>query len=530
MGCTQPVLNQFSLAQVTDSFNAASTQNVNTKLDLLFMVDNSSSMDPSQDGLRKGFTTFAQKYMQPTWDIRVGVITSDTYLANQVYANYVAADAGKHPKWGSNWGLLLDGNHDGPMTAVCKNDGTSGLFYSGFPQCGIRDAKTDMGPAACINPTGAQTSVTQCVNTNNNDTIHSHTPVILTMPPKGTPGDAFWTQNLVNNFITNVSTGSAGSGIERGLGSILEMIQDNETSTSQNPLFRPGALRVIVVISDEEDQTRDLSQTNIQVNPNDGYDFDTHFTSGAYTGPKNCPTRTVKCSPGACSGAVSPAGFTIPGTYVTQGADTYYQYYLSYCSGEYGQGASLGSNPDTFMPLPTIKQQLDTFFTNLDKSAATGNGTPNYFFVSIVPTTGEAVHALHVQRGAEQKGAGFTPQFTSDIAQRYISFGNLVGNGSFASNLVNYLDPNASTDFGPVLDSIGQVIVQKKAVFQLSRAPTATEVVVVNIVHANGTSTAVKPTQFSVSGSTLTFTDQNLVLSLGATDKVSISYKPSSAY
>jgi hypothetical protein len=536
MGCTQPVANEFNLAQVTNSFNATSVQNVNTKLDILFMVDNSSSMDPSQDSLRQGFASFAQQYMLPTWDIQVGVITSDTYLGNPVYTNYVESDGGAHPKWGSSWGQLLDMNHDGPMTAICNSN--SGLFYSGFPQCSIRDGGSATGVANCINPPSGDTAVTQCVNTNNNDTIHSHLPVISTMPPAGTPGNAAWITQLTDNFITNVSTGSAGSGIERGLGSVLELMQDNEVPGAQNRLFRPGSLRVIVVISDEEDQTIDLTPLQgTQVNPGDGYYFDPHYTGTTSGNPPTCPTRSVLCTPGMCTGAINPAipsgqsSLNIPGSYVTQNGNTYYQYTLSYCSPNYATNSSLGVNGDTFMPVATIKSKFDTFFTNLDTAAKSGNGTPNYFFVSIVPTTGEAIHALHVQRGQEQQyTAGIQAQFTSDIGQRYMSFGNLVGNGSFASNLVNASNVNASTDFGPILNSIGQVIVQKKAVFQLSRAPAANETVLVNINHQNGTSTAVQSSQFTVSGTTLTLTDQSLVLSLTSTDQVSINYKPATAY
>ena len=62
---------------------------VNTKVDLLWVVDNSASMDVSQNNLRTAFAAFAQKYMQPTWDIRVAVITTDTYLANPSFTTYM---------------------------------------------------------------------------------------------------------------------------------------------------------------------------------------------------------------------------------------------------------------------------------------------------------------------------------------------------------------------------------------------------------------------------------------------------------
>src|SRR5690606_30991539 len=132
-------------------------QEVNTKIDLLLVVDNSASMDASQEKLRKGFESFAKKYMQPTWDIRVAVITTDTYMAHPSFSNHLgttipgsegwispyvsgiltrfknpegkdlvnlstgAFDNGLTygdliPVWGSNFAKLLPGLHDGPIT------------------------------------------------------------------------------------------------------------------------------------------------------------------------------------------------------------------------------------------------------------------------------------------------------------------------------------------------------------------------------------------------------------------------------
>src|ERR1700757_4300234 len=85
--CTKQTNHSFSFLPVTDNFTAASQ--INTKVDILFMVDNSASMDTEQSRLRNGFTSFAAKYLPPTWDIRVAAITSDTYLANPAFNNYI---------------------------------------------------------------------------------------------------------------------------------------------------------------------------------------------------------------------------------------------------------------------------------------------------------------------------------------------------------------------------------------------------------------------------------------------------------
>src|SRR5690606_10221495 len=98
-------------------------------------------------------------------------------------------------------------------------------FLKGTTDCAIRDDQTgDTGTAGCISPGGAQSSLTQCVNTIENDTVRSGKAIIETKPPTGVPGDSAWTQQLVKDFIINLSTGSAGQGSERGLGSVIQLL------------------------------------------------------------------------------------------------------------------------------------------------------------------------------------------------------------------------------------------------------------------------------------------------------------------
>src|SRR3954468_6492107 len=66
-GCTGSP-GTFHLTQQNEIYNTS--LEVTTKIDLLWVVDNSSSMDVEQQRLRDGFAAFPHKYMQPTWDIR----------------------------------------------------------------------------------------------------------------------------------------------------------------------------------------------------------------------------------------------------------------------------------------------------------------------------------------------------------------------------------------------------------------------------------------------------------------------------
>jgi len=56
-GCTSQIPGSFRFLQQEQKF--ASQQKINTKIDLLWVVDNSASMDVSQQKLRDGFSGFA---------------------------------------------------------------------------------------------------------------------------------------------------------------------------------------------------------------------------------------------------------------------------------------------------------------------------------------------------------------------------------------------------------------------------------------------------------------------------------------
>ncbi|MBI4924332.1 MAG: hypothetical protein HY843_00280, partial [Bdellovibrio sp.] len=293
MNCTGQLKSSFRLAQQEQTFSAQ--QEINTKIDLLWVVDNSASMDVSQQKLRNGFSGFAKKYMQPTWDIRIAVITTDTYLAHQSFYSYLnklvpgttgwkstyinsrlntftnpswnpelvnlstgAFDSGVLfkelvPVWNQNYARLLPGVHDGPIPALCSE--LMPYFIKGPAQCATRDDQTkNTGTLRCVTPNtqNGESSVTQCVNTVQNDSIHSGKAIISTQP-QGVPADSAWTEQLIHNFMVNASTGSAGHGSERGLYSVLQLLHDNEST--ETAFFRKDSLRGIIFVSDEDDQS-----------------------------------------------------------------------------------------------------------------------------------------------------------------------------------------------------------------------------------------------------------------------------------
>ncbi len=500
--CTQ-IPNSFRLAQQEETFS--STQAVNTKLDMLWVIDNSGSMDVSQKAIHQGFKSFAEKYMKPTWDIRVAVITTDTYLAHPAFANHLnsvyygsgtnspylgmkeangnparktpfvnpswapnlVSSQGtftngvkwkqQFPLWGPNWAKLLPGNHDGPMTTLCW-EGSAG-FFGGVSQCWIRDDETgNQGPERCAFPGPGEDSTTQCVNTVMNDTVHSGKPIIATLPPEGVSANGAWTQGLVRDFLVNLSVGISGYGRERAFGSILQLLSDNEVEGAAYRFFRPGSLRVIVLVGDEDDQTMVIPSP-----------LPSGFSANTYFSVSYCTSKTID-------------GYT---------------YKVPECP-----------QPSRLMPVSTVKQKLDDFFIDLDQGA---EDSPNYFVVSITPLSGVSIQSLHNDRGTKEV----------DRADRFLALGDLVGNGSMAMDLT-------ATDYSPMLDQIGQAIVEKKAVFQLNREPTAEEDMLVFVRHADGSVTYLKYDQFTVSGNLLTITDLDFVLSLSVSDQIVINYQPKS--
>ncbi len=497
-GCTGQLPNSFRLAQQVENFTAQSEIKVNTAVDLLWVVDNSASMDVSQDKLRQGFRSFAERYLQATWDIRIAVITTDTYLAHPAFAPYLnqtvtgtkglksryisgrlsnysnppnnptlvnlktgVFDLGIHiedlmPAWNWFYARLVPGSHDGPGAALCY-EGNSYFFY-GTTNCRIRDdANAPRGADHCLNPSAGEAAVTQCVNTLENDTIHSGKPILNTLmeDPK----------TLTDSFLVNVTTGTSGSGSERGFASVLQLLSDNELS--ETAFFRKGSLRGIFFVTDEDDQS-----LVIPVNPPSDFspasDYLTH-----------CQKKSVDD----------------------------YAYTLSSCA-----------DPAELVAVADVKASLDRFFRRIDGEET---ASPNYFIASIIPNSGATLAQLQRQRSLDDKAAGNPGDVSVDRGDRYVALGELVGNGSLVREI-------GEVDYSGILHDLGETVVAQKSVFTMTREPTGSEDMIVSLVHADGTKTVIAASKYSISGKTLTITDSETTLSLRAGDILSINYQPRS--
>lgn len=545
-GCTSYNPDAFRYAQQFEAFSLA--QNFNTKVDLLWVVDNSASMDVAQDRLRTAFTAFANTYMKPTWDIQVAVITTDTYLANAGFSTWLDTTvpgttgwttayltarmaALSNPSWNTSlfnsitgvftkgikykelvpvWGgtgelysLLKPGLHDGPTPAICSEYTPSVYFYNGATQCHERDDTANgTGTSACLNPnTGlGETAIKQCVNTLQNNTVRSGKAIISTMPPAGVVADSAWTQQLVDDFLINVTTGSSGHGSERGLGSVTQLLEDNESTATR--FFRTGSLRAIIFVADEDDQTMAIpSSPPAGFAPTSLYKCDLAGLQALNPGAGIGNNGSLCCANGTCSyGSLGTSC-----TPKTVGTLTY--------------TPSICPDPNELVPVTTIKSTIDAFFRGLDGDSS---GDPNYFVASIVPLIDTSISTLQADRTTEDTNVGATKITATDRGDRYIAFGDAVANGSMSMDL-------GSSDYSPILQQIGNQIIQKRASFKLSRAPTNQEEMIVAILHSDGRVTTLRSTQYSINGATVSITDLNFILTLGTGDRITIDYQPRTA-
>lgn len=578
--CTGQLPGTFRYKQVLQAFSTK--QEVNTKIDLLWVVDNSSSMDVSQTKLRKGFAQFANAYLKPYWDIRIAVIPTDLYIANPAFDNYVtgnlvldknvaeqvqpahlknlietrianfgianpAADpilsklapyvsvlndgtAGKFrqdgggnpyitlgalvPPWlqRANYAKLIAGIHDGPIGGFCSSAVLLPYFFNtSITHCQVRDAgisvvgSADTGTSKCLDP--LQNGAEQCVNTFANDTVHSGLPIISTKTPVGT-AEAVWSQTVINAFMVNATTGSAGHGSERAFSSVLEFIRVNEADADPNlHFFRKDSLHGIVFVADEDDQSTELPVAPMQIaNPFADYKCD-QAQLVAFN-----PASAADITNSYCCSTLNPDG-SAKCRYGKRGTS---------CDIKNIEGTSwtVSVCPDTslLLPVSTFNSRLLDFFNTIDGKAA-GSANTNYFITAIVPQSLQSVRDLQTLRDTSDTQVNTYKNQAVDRGDRFLSLVNLVGNSSLSLEL-------GDANYDRLLDDIGRTLVSKKSTFYLQREPTGFEEMVVKVVHQDGSSSVIPASKLSLTGKILVITDTALVLSLKDTDQISVDYQP----
>lgn len=87
-GCSSRNMS-FDLLQTSQGFQQSSAQ-INNKIDMLWVVDNSGSMDPLQQNLVSNFNQFIVNFQAKGFDYKMAVTTTDAYLAAVNYQNNIA--------------------------------------------------------------------------------------------------------------------------------------------------------------------------------------------------------------------------------------------------------------------------------------------------------------------------------------------------------------------------------------------------------------------------------------------------------
>ncbi len=441
-GCTKTVPSQFKLLPAEDAVQAGFevTGELVTKstspVDILWVVDNSASMTPSQDKLRAGLGSFASKYLRAGTDIQLAVITTDAFVANVEWQKYLNTPIGSANKT--------------PIQYRKSDDPSRPVFGPDY-------AKLKSGDL---------------------------------MKTKGASISA-----LTSKFKKEVSVGTKGIYEERGFGSVSQFLADNEKDGSSARLFRPGSQRIIVFLSDENDQTIEFA--NMGAGPHK------LLYRGSY----------YKSMPGQGDPAVAnqllPAHFTID------------------CKPSKVDGKDLGpmslcARPELLQSPEAFKAELDAFFTKLDGSAP--NASPNYMVAAIVGMNYETIKGLRETPLPNGKPQG---EVTHERGDRYIRLTEVAGGRSFAMDI-------GAKDYTPILEKIGLEIVERSVTkefkpittFELVRAPVKGERIEVTRLSASGDKQVLSSDQFVIVGNRVEISDEQLKKALKPGDRIVVRYQP----
>lgn len=77
----------YSILPASQTFHQSTANTVNDQVDVLWVIDNSGSMQPLQTNLTNNFNSFITQFVSKGYDFHIGVTTSDAYLAGTQFNN-----------------------------------------------------------------------------------------------------------------------------------------------------------------------------------------------------------------------------------------------------------------------------------------------------------------------------------------------------------------------------------------------------------------------------------------------------------
>jgi hypothetical protein len=287
-------------------------------------------------------------------------------------------------------------------------------------------------------------------------------------------------ESLIKSFEDGVSVGITGAPEERGFDSVRVFLELNEKSaTAAHKLFRKNAKRIIVFLTDEDEQTVDPAEK--------GPEPYTVMVSGGEALPSQI---TTKCEPTVVEG-VTLAPVTV-------------------CT-----------KPELLLGVSAFKESLDSFFGKLDGGAGAAPG--KFLIVSIVSKNLKTIQDLRVKAG--------DLEIAHTRGDRYVELATLAGDGSFSMDI-------GAEDYSEILEKIGLEVVKHSTTtkfvpvtrFKLDRIPAEGERFLVILLSTDGSSVELQETQYVLRKNTLTITDPALIAGLKKGDEIRVRYQPSTVH
>lgn len=228
--------SSYSILVEQEKFLQTPTKSFNSKVDILWVMDTSGSMEPYQENLAQNFDSFISTFATKGFDFHMAVAGTDAWLREVNFNGSSGSDT-----YHSSADLY-------PTRATYDQLGhfRDGDIYNDRPTCTRWNWKR-------IPDRNRQ--VYYCGNNS------------LSFPPDQRSGTYLltrYTPDILNVFATNIRAGIRGDGHERGLQSLratLRIKEDGtpgyggETHTALEQFRRPDAFFSVIFVADEDDQS-----------------------------------------------------------------------------------------------------------------------------------------------------------------------------------------------------------------------------------------------------------------------------------
>ena len=228
LGCSKSN-DSFSLLSSGQNFQQSSAI-LNTKVDILWLVDGSGTMANHQSNLATNFSSFINDFSSKSFDYHMAVASTDAWVRE---VNY------------NGGGCIANPNPSQSPNTIYKSSADCANTLATYGQLThFRDGDI-YGTAAGV--AGARSGTYMITNL---------------MSPA----------SILSTFSTNIKTGTRGDGAhEAGLQSLRAVLRRNsngsigyggETHTSLSSFRRNDAFFAVIIVSDEEDQSTKVDGSN----------------------------------------------------------------------------------------------------------------------------------------------------------------------------------------------------------------------------------------------------------------------------